>query len=209
MACDPLRTSLAATAALALCTAVAAQNAPLQRVPLKPGLWSIQGTTLLDGKPMPGPGGAAGPGGPGGKPMPDVAAAIAKLPPEARKQAEAMLRERQVAPPAAGGGGLQTCVTQAMLDGDGPWKQQALPACTQEVTHRSAERIAWRGSCSQPKGTLEGEMRIASPTRYSSTVRVTTERAGQPHTMVMTSEATWLGADCKGVLPPVPPVPPR
>lgn len=70
-----------AAGALALSPALA-QTPP----PLKTGLWEIQPKGM----------------GPGGMP-PELAAQMSKMPPEARKQMEAMMRSRGMEMPAGGG----------------------------------------------------------------------------------------------------------
>jgi hypothetical protein len=163
---------------LSAALAVQAQAAP----PIKTGLWEIQPKGM----------------GPGGMP-PELAAQMSKMPPEARKQMEAMMRSRGVEMSAGGQMALKVCLDEESLRKD-TWNQ-AREGCTHEVTERSNAVWRWKGQCAQPPSTLEGETRFTGATAYTSSVRVTTERKGKTATQEFSAEAKWLGADCKGVPP--------
>jgi hypothetical protein len=125
---------------------------------------------------------------------------LASMPPEQRKQVEAMMASRGV---KAGGAGQPTtvkvCVTpEAAARNELP--QQA--GCTQEILRRNADGISLRFSCSGPPPSHgEGEYKMSSPTSYSGLMTVDTEVNGRPERVEMRQSGRWLGADCGTVKP--------
>jgi hypothetical protein len=169
---------------IAACAAVAhAQTAP----PIKPGLWQVATERLVDGQKMQ---------------MPDMAAQMQNMPPEARKQMEAMMKQRGV-DMSGGAGNMKICMTREQLD-EGRWRSDE-GRCKTDFLSRTATQWKWRSVCTQPPSESEGEANIASPERYTVKVTTTSQRKGEPRSMQMTMNARWLGADCGDVKPMAPP----
>ncbi|MBL0729371.1 DUF3617 domain-containing protein [Piscinibacter sp. HJYY11] len=169
---------------IAACAAVAhAQTAP----PLKPGLWQVTSERLVDGQKVQ---------------MPDMSAQMANMPPEARKQMEAMMKQRGI-DMSGGAGNTKICMTREQLD-EGRWRSDE-GSCKTDFTTRTSTLWKWRSVCTQPTSESEGEASIASPERYTVKINTTSNRKGEPRSMQMTMNAKWLGADCGDVKPLSPP----
>lgn len=167
---------------VAACAAVAhAQTAP----PIKPGLWQVQSERTLDGQKAP-----------------DMSQQMANMPPEARKQMEAMMKQRGM-DISGGVNNMKMCMTREQLD-EGRWRSDESNCKTDFIT-RTSSQWKWRSVCTQPPSESEGEANIASPERYTVKVSTVSKRKGEPHTSQMTMNAKWLGADCGDVKPFAPP----
>ena len=158
--------------------AAQAQTAP----PIKPGLWQVQGEREVNGQKAP-----------------DPMEQMKNLPPAARQQMEAMMKQRGV--DMGQGGGLQKiCHSRESLD-QGRWKNDG-ERCKTDITSRSAVAWKWRSVCTQPDAEMDGEAVFTNPENYTVKTLMTSQRGGKPQTMRMTITAKWVGADC-GDLKPV------
>ena len=172
---------LATAAALSAATGGAlAQSAP----PIKPGLWQVQSEREVDGQKAP-----------------DPMERMKDLPPEARKQMEAMMKKRGV---EVGQGGMQKiCHSRESLD-QGKWKGDS-EKCKTDITSRSAGAWKWHSICTQPELESDGEALFSSPEAYTVKTLMTMKHEGKSQTMRMTLNAKWLGADCGELKPMQPP----
>lgn len=178
----PLRFPLLITLALAGAGVAAQPSAP----PIKPGLWQVQSEREVDGRKAP-----------------DPMERMKNLPPEARRQMEATMKQRGV---DMGQGGVQKiCHTRESLD-QGRWRGDSA-RCKTELTSRSAAAWTWRSVCTSPESEMEGEARFTSPEAYTVKTLLTMKRSGQAQTMRMLVNARWLGADCGELKPLQPPSP--
>ena len=171
-----------AIASAAAPLAVQAQNAP----PIKPGVWQVQSEREIDGQKAP-----------------DPMERMKDLPPEARKQMEAMMKQRGVDMGQGAGGGQKICHTRESLD-QGRWKGDG-ERCKTDVTSRSANAWKWRSVCTQPEFEMDGEAVFSNPENYTVKTLMNSQRQGKPQTMRMTVTAKWLGADCGELKPMQPP----
>lgn len=157
---------------------VRAQTPP----PIKPGLWHIQSERELDGKKMP-----------------DPADQFRNLPPQARQQMEAMLKQRGVE--TSGGGGIKICQTKETLSKQ-DWQQTTPTQCKTEVTSQTPQRWSWESVCSAPMAsTSKGETIFQSSEAYTANVKTVSDRGGKTQTMTMRMAGRWIGADCGDVKP--------
>jgi hypothetical protein len=172
---------LLASAALAVaCLPAGAQQ-------LKPGLWEIsnkmKGNAEMD------------------KAMADMQAQMASMPPEQRKQMEAMMAQRGVrmAAPAAGGGmTMQMCMTREMVErNDVPMQE----GCTMTKQQRTGNTMKMAYTCSKPPSSGEGEFTFMGGEAYKSHMVINSNAKGKPETMEMDGTGKWLGADCGSVKP--------
>lgn len=164
---------------IAAAAVLAAPLASAQVPPIKPGLWQTESDRSVDGRPAP-----------------DMAERMKNLPPAARQQMEAMMKQRGV---DVSGGAVRMCLTRESLD-QGRWNQVE-SRCKTEFGARSAASWKWRAVCTQPDSTSDGEAVFHSPESYTVTVQTTAMRKGQPHTMRHVAKMRWLGADCGDVKP--------
>jgi hypothetical protein len=161
-----------------------AQTAP----PIKPGLWQVQSEREVNGQKAP-----------------DPMERMKDLPPEARKQMEAMMKKRGVDMGEVGGG-RKVCHTRESLD-QGRWKGDSNERCKTDITGRSASAWKWHSVCTQPESEMDGEALFANPENYTVKMLMTSQHQGKPQAMRMTITAKWIGADC-GDLKPMQPPPP-
>jgi hypothetical protein len=172
----PLRLLTIALAFSAVASAAHAQSNP----PIKPGLWQVQGEREVNGQKAP-----------------DPMERMKDLPPEARKQMEAMMKKRGVE--MAQGGVQKICHSRESLN-QGQWKGDS-EKCKTEITSRSASAWKWHSSCTQPESEMDGEALFSSTENYTVKTSMTTKHQGQAQTMRMTVTAKWLGADCGELKP--------
>ena len=125
-------------------------------------------------------------------------AAIAKMPPEQRKQMESMLA-------GAGAGGMggaqRICISPAMAKQD----QTQVPAnagCEAPVIQRAGNVTNYTFSCQQGGNTVKGkgQSEAAGDRVVSRMDTVTTGPQGK-HTMQMESQMRFVSADCGSVKP--------
>jgi len=163
-----------------LAASAQAQNTP----PIKPGLWQMQMANEVDGQKAP-----------------DMAEALKNVPPEMRKQMEAMMKQRGV--DMGAGGGTRICQNRESLD-QGRWKGEQ-GRCKTDMLSQSASSWKWRSRCTEPESETEGEAVFTGPESYTVNARSTTRVAGQMRQTNTSINAKWLGADCGDLKPMKPP----
>ena len=172
---------LAAVTLAAACLPAGAQQ-------LKPGLWEIsnkmKGSAEMD------------------KAMAEMQAQLASMPPDQRKQMEAMMSQRGVrmAPNAGAGGGMtmQMCMTKEMVErNDVPMQD----GCTVTRQQRTGNTMKMAFHCTKPPSSGEGEFTFMGSEAYKSHMVVNTQAKGKPEKMEMDGTGKWLGADCGSIKP--------
>lgn len=177
-------------AAVALLLALLAGSAAAQTT-LKPGLWELQhkagGNPEID------------------KAMAEMREQMAAMPPEQRKQMEAMMARRgmQMAPAAGGGMAMKMCMTREMVERNQIADHRG--DCKTTRQQRSGNTLTLAFTCSKPPSRGETQVTFASPEAYSSRTTITTTGDGQAETMTVEGTGRWLGADCGEVQPIQPP----
>ena len=161
--------------------AAQAQTAP----PIKAGLWQVHSEREVDGQKAQ---------------MPDMSERLKNMPPEARKQIEAMMKQRGV--DMSGGGGMRICLGKESLD-QGQW-QGHQGSCKTDFTSRSGSTWKWHTSCQEPAAETDGEARFAGPESYTVKTATTMTVQGETKTSRMTLTSKWLGPDCGDVKPVTP-----
>lgn len=174
----PLRRLVFATLA-GVASAACAQNAP----PIKPGLWEVQ--MEHEGAGMP-------------RQMPDMSEHLKNMPPEQRKQVEAMMKQRGV-DMSAGPGRMRICLSKESMD-QGKW-QGDQGRCKTDVLSRSATSWKWKSVCSEPQAVSEGEASFAGPESYTVRTTTTMTQRGETRTIKSTLNSKWVAADCGDVKP--------
>jgi hypothetical protein len=168
--------------AAAFAAAAHAQTPP----PIKPGLWQVRMQHEGAGAPA----------------MPDMSAHLKNMPPEQRRQVEAMMKERGV-DMGGGPGQMKICLSKESLD-QGRWQgeQGEQGNCKTDFTQRSAKSWKWRSVCTEPKAVSEGEATFVDAEHYNVKTSMTMAmQGGASRTMQTTMNSTWLGADCGDVKP--------
>ncbi len=167
--------------------AVLALTLPAGAQTMKPGLWEINNKMS---------------GGEMDQAMADMQKQMAQMPPEQRKQMEAMMAQRGVRMTPGGNGGMtvQMCMTKEMVErNEVPTRRD----CTSTQNKRSGNTIQVAFTCSNPPSSGEGEVSF-TPESYTSHMVVKTTAQGKPETMTMDAAGKFLKADCGDVKPMAP-----
>ena len=176
-----LRLSLLACAALGS-QAGAQAAAPLASI--KPGLWQV------DSK-------MASPDAATDNAMSMVLQQLGNLPPDQRKQLEAMAASRGMAMPSVAADGavrVTACVTPDMA------ARRQIPTgqpgdCKSNNTS-TAGGMHVSFTCANPKSSGEGQLTFTGEQAFKMQLAVTTSARGTPEQVNVTSNGKWLAATC-------------
>jgi hypothetical protein len=155
---------------------------------LKPGLWEIRHKSD-----SPQTAGA----------MDEMQQQMAQMPPEQRKQMEAMLAQQGVkmAPGAGGATAMQVCMTKEMVErNDVPMQD----GCRVTQQQRNGNTMKMAFACTNPPSNGEGQVTFDGPESYASRMTVRSMAQGRTDTTTMESAGKWLKADCGNVRPVTP-----
>lgn len=171
-----------------LLAACAAVTMPASAQTLKPGLWELLHKT--GSSPQMGQG------------MAEMQKEMANMPPEQRKQMEAMMAGRggQMAPAENGGMHMRICLTKEMVE------RNDIPAsrgdCKTTQHQRTGNTLKMAFTCSKPPSKGETVVTYTSPEAFTTRTNVTTTTAGgKPESMTVEGSGKWLAADCGDVQP--------
>lgn len=168
--------------AIAMILAGAVSGAAAQN--LKPGLWEVQ--QKMQGNPEL------------ERQLAEARKQMAALPPEQRRQIEAMMAPQgaQVGP---GGGSIRLCLTREMVE------RNEIPGgqgdCKVTRQQRSGSTVTAAFSCANPPSTGESQITFTSPESYRMRTTATTSVGGSAEKMTVEGSGRWLGADCGNVKP--------
>jgi len=174
--------------ALTLATTLAAAClvAPVAAQTLKPGLWEMQqkmhGSPEMD------------------QAMAEMRKEMANMPPEQRKQMEAMMARQgvQVAPGAGGATAVRVCMTKEQVERNEIQLQQGDCRTTQQ--QRSGNTLKVSFTCGNPPMRGESQVTFASPESFTSRTTLSGAGAGKQDTTIE-GTGKWLAADCGNVKP--------
>lgn len=145
--------------------------------------------------------------------MEEMKKQLANMPPEQRKQMEAMMAQSGMKVTDDGvsfnnsqveisptGTNAKLCVTQAQIDrGELP---DDVKGCESVLKKISATQFKSSHVCSgEYSGTGESEVTFHSPKHYTGTGKMNQVMNGEKRTMAFTMEGKWLGSDCGDVKP--------
>ena len=131
---------------------------------------------------------------------------MAQMPPEQRKQMQAMLAQQGMSIDASGGGiRTKMCITPEMAQKDEVLPPPQQGDCKMSAPQRSGNTLVVRYECSQP--VMKGESRITFQNNraYSVHSENTVQEDGQRIRTTMDMDARWLGSDCGSLMPKAPP----
>ena len=138
---------------------------------------------------------------------------FATMPPEQRKQMEAIMAQSGLqmnddgvnfnndqVQVSSSGTKVKSCITQAEIDrGEFPDNAEGCQSTIQKI---SATRFKATFICAgAEQSTGESEVTFHSPKHYSGSGKMTTQFEGKPRVMTFKMEGTWLGSDCGSVAP--------
>jgi hypothetical protein len=156
---------------------------------MKPGLWEINNKMS---------------GGQMDQAMAEMQQQMAQMPPEQRKQMEAMMAQRGVKMMPGGPGGgmaIRMCMTREMVERN---EVPVQDGCTTSRQQRTGNTLKIAFSCTNPPASGEGDFRFSGDS-YTSHMTIRTTVQGKQEAMVMDGSGKWLGADCGSVKPIAPP----
>lgn len=154
---------------------------------MKAGLWEMKTTRqIVDGQDM-------------RAQMQQMQQQLAGLPPEQRKQMEAMMGRQGMA--MGPGGATRMCISEEMAKRDTPMVDPD-GRCQPTKMSRSGSTTRYEIDCMMDgrRTTGKGESTV-SGNAISSRMDMTTMDASGRHTMQTESQMTYLGPDCKGLAP--------
>ena len=164
---------------------------------LKPGLWETRIVKMVvDGQDKTGM-------------MSDAAskmqAAMANMPPEQRARMEAMMKDRG-GPSMGADGATRICVSPELASQEKPFTGKD-EHCQPVSMTRDGNRASYTVNCSFNGDTTTGKGETTSTGDLISTkMDMTTKKAsGETHQRHIETEMKFLGADCGGVQPIMPP----
>jgi hypothetical protein len=170
----------------AVCALLASPLALAQAGPkLNPGLWEHAFTVKTQGGKME-------------KAMKEMQQALASMPPEQRRQMEAMMAKQGMGI-GPQGNTVKVCMTKEDVERDQP--PPAQDGCTQ-TAKRSGNVWTISFRCpGPPPSTGDGTITIQGPTAYGGVINVTTEVQGKAERVEMSTSGKWLGANCGNIKP--------
>lgn len=124
---------------------------------------------------------------------------MASLPPEQRKQMEAMMGRQGMSMGA--GGATRMCISEEMARRDTPVVDPD-GRCQPTKMSRSGSTVRYEIDCTMGGQRMvgKGESTASGNTIHSRMDATTTDASGR-HTMQTESQMTYLGADCRGLAP--------
>ncbi len=170
--------------AVAVCIACAMGSGHAQS--MKPGLWEHKVVTKSDSGVME-------------QAMAEMRKQMASMPPEQRRQMEAMMASQGMAVDASGQT-IKVCLTPEEA------KQVDIPLadddCKQQVVQRSGNRMKVTFQCSGPPPSRgQSEVTFQGDTGYTAQSVIHTTMEGRPERLQMTQTGKWLGAQCGNLQP--------
>ena len=164
----------------ALAAALVSTLAAGQTPPIKPGLWEVHADREIDGKKMAPP-----------------ADRLKNMPPAARAQMEATMKERGIA--MGEGGATRICMTNGTLASG---KLQAEAAgCKTDYATRTSSVWKFHSSCPALKLESDGDIVFSGGESYTMTVSSTISSMTPARLSKTTMNGKWLGASCGDLKP--------
>jgi hypothetical protein len=182
----PLAARLALASFALLCVLPAAAQK------LAPGLWEHSVTMKTDSGRM-----EAG--------MARMQQQLAAMPPEKRKQVEAMMAGQGMGVGTMGAGAGKPTVVKICLTPEQAARDempQSDGQCKQITQERSGKTLRFKFACSgERSATGEGEYTLDSDKAHHGRTTISSMAQGKPERMEMEHRARWLSADCGAIRP--------
>ena len=135
--------------------------------------------------------------------MADMQKQMASMPPDQRKQMEAIIGKQGINLSGPGGAMvMKTCITKEML------AQSQLPLqtqgnCTSTTNEKTSNSMKFKYVCTNPVSSGEGYFTFQNDSSYTSKMTVTSTEQGKPQTTTIEGAGKWLGTDCGTIKPMV------
>ena len=139
------------------------------------------------------------------KAMAQMQQQMASMPPEQRKQMEAMLAKQGMSMTSTPGGVLsKMCITKDMVERS-QMPVQTQGDCTSTTSNKSTTGMTFKFNCTSPPSSGEGQYTFMGDSAYTMKMKINTPQQGKPVITTMDSSGKWLGADCGTIKPMVMP----
>src|SRR5689334_1605940 len=170
---------MVASACAGACLPAAAQTT------LKPGLWEMQHRTS----------------GKADQASAEMQKQMAAMPPEQRKQMEAMMAGRggAMAPGEDGGMSMKVCLTKEMVERNDITANRGECKTTQQ--QRTGNTLKMAFTCTRPPSKGDTQVTFNSPESFTTHTNVTTTAPGKSESMSVEGGGKWVSADCGSVQP--------
>ena len=158
---------------------------------MKPGLWEMTskmgGSAEMDSA------------------MKEMHQQLASMPPEQRKQMEAMLAKQGMSMSATSSGILSNiCMTKDMVERS-QMPIQTQGDCTSTTSNKTSSGMNFKFTCASPPSSGEGQYTFKGDSAYTMAMKINTSQQGKPVVTTMNSSGKWLGTDCGSIKPMVMP----
>ena len=157
----------------------------------KAGLWEV--TSKLGGSPEI------------DKAMAQMQQQMASMPPEQRKQMEAMMAKQGLGM-SGGPGGIVTkmCMSKEMVERS-QLPMQTQGDCTSTTSDKTSTGMKLKFSCTNPVSSGEGQYTFVGDSAYTVKMKINSRQQGKPTITTIDATAKWLGSGCGNIKPmPIP-----
>ena len=154
---------------------------------LKPGLWEMQHRTSATAQ--------------ASQASAEMQKQMAGMPPEQRKQMEAMMAGRggAMAPGEDGGMSMKVCLTKEMVERNDITANRGECKTTQQ--QRTGNTLKMAFTCTRPPSKGDTQVTFNSPESFTTHTNVTTTAPGKSESMSVEGSGKWVSADCGSVQP--------
>ena len=130
---------------------------------------------------------------------------MASMPPEQRKQVQAMMTKQGVSMSSTPGAmSSKMCLTKDMVERS-QMPVQTQGDCTSTTSNKTSTGMTFKFTCASPPSSGEGQYTFMGDSAYSMKMKMNSPQQGKPVIMTMDSSGKWLGADCGSTKPIVMP----
>ena len=130
---------------------------------------------------------------------------MASMPPEQRKQMEAMMARQGVNMSSTTGAvSSKICLTKDMIERS-QMPMQTQGSCTSTNSNKTSTGMAFKFTCASPPSSGEGQYTFMGDSAYSMKMKINNLQQGKSAITTMDSSGNWLGADCGSIKPMVMP----
>ena len=130
---------------------------------------------------------------------------MASMPPEQRKQVQAMMAKQGVSMSSTPGAmSSKMCLTKDMVERS-QMPVQTQGDCTSTTSNKTSTGMTFKFTCASPPSSGEGQYTFMGDSAYSMKMKMNSPQQGKPVIMTMDSSGKWLGADCGSTKPIVMP----
>ena len=137
------------------------------------------------------------------KAMAQMQQQMASMPPDQRKQMEAMLAKQGMSMTSTPGGVVsKMCITKDMVE-RGQMPAQTQGDCTSTTSNKSSAGMTFKFTCASPPSSGEGQYTFMGDSAYTMKMKINTQQQGKSVVTTMDTSGKWLGTDCGNIKPMV------